>query len=445
MNRTELFGLKEINLKNKIIIGLFVSLLAATSSLYAEDYSRSYSVGLDEIVEEAKTNSRLLESLRKKHKAAEILLDSEKAYFYPKVSLASNIKQHYGDSTANVDLNREGDLSVKVESKIYGDATNEKIEGARNVERAAFYDVKSKENEIYYIVLNALSKIERSRHYIHNANTLRQEMMEYLNSLGNAIKEGVSPASEFKKAELAIAKFDDAMFSEKSNIERYFYELKVATEINFHDSELVGIPFTMLESLSDEASHEFIQQDAIGNNFKVIAKEFNVKVLKYSALSQNEDIKLTAVNESFVDTIADKSSGAPTWKIQGESYIGLRLDMTLFDYQKNRNDEASILQYLAGSDGLEDEKQKIRSQVELLDTNYDATVLKQDNMKEQIELSRNLVESQKNDLWIDRVTHQDLIETLVSHNQSAISLLALDIQADTSIYTYWELKSESIF
>ncbi len=415
------------------------------SNLYAEDYSRNYAVGLDEVVEEAKTNSRLLESLRKKHRAAEILLDSEKAYFYPKVSLASNLKKHYGDKTANADLDKEGDISVKVESKIYGDATNEKIEGARNVERATFYDLKSKENEIYYIVVNALSKIERSRHYIHNANILRQEMMTYLNSLGNAIREGVSPASEFKKAELAIAKFDDAMFAEKSNIERYFYELKVATEIDFQDPELVGIALSRLESLSDDTLHEFIQQDAIGNNFKILAKQYNVKVLKYAALAQNEDVKLTAINETFVDTIKDPSSGAPTWKVHGESYIGLRLDMTLFDYQKNRNDEASFLQYLAGTDGLDDEKQKIRSQVELLDTNYESTVLKQENLKEQMGLSRDLVESQKNDLWIDRVTHQDLIETLVSHNLSAVSLLALDIQADTSIYTYWELKSESIF
>lgn len=434
-----------MNLKIKGMSYLFVILFFSVGTLSANESSHEYSMGLEDVVGEAKISSRILESLRKKHRAAEELLSSEKAYYYPKVSLAGNLKDHYGDDTANPDFDKEGDVSLKVEAKIYGDATNDKIEAAQNVERSAFYDVKSKENEIYYLVLSALSKIERTRRYIQDAKILRVEMMDYLDSLKTAIKEGVSPASDLKKAELSVARFDDVIFAENSNIERYFYELKTATEVEIVNPDNVGIPLLLLNTLSDASSTNFEQDDAILNNVSVLSKEFYVKSLKYGALSQTEDVKLSIVNETYMDVIEDRSSGVLPRKVHGESYIGLRLDVKLFDYQKDRSDTASFLHYLAGSDALEDEKQKIRSEVELLDRNYKSTMSKRQNALEQMKLSRDLAESQKNDLWIDRVTYQDVIETLFSYNQSARSLLQLDLQAYTEIYTYWELKSELIF
>ena len=424
---------------------LLISLLFGLETLSADeykDYNKTYTTGLETVILEAMDNSRTLKATRKKHKATKLSLESERAYYYPKLSLGSDFKQHYGDATP--DPERVGDVSIKVQSKIYGGATNDKIEAAYSTERAAYNDTRNKENEIYYIVLTALSKIERTRLYVHNAEILRKEMMTNLDLLKNEINEGISPASDLKKADLVIARFDDAVFAEESNIERLFYELQVATEVEISLQDEVGIPVSILRRLSDELESSFNVEVAIGNNFDIISKELNLKAVKHQALSQNEYVKLNLINETFVNYL-NEETGLEPGGIKADSYVGMRLDITLFDHQKSKTDEAAYMRYLADRDTLDDEKEKIRSKVKLLQRNYQSLAFKKKNSKKQMELSRKLVESQKNDLWIDRVTHHDLIESLSSYNRSAITSLALDIQVYDTIFGYWELKAEAIF
>jgi len=426
-----------------LLIGVFWSVdTLATDTHDSNGYSQTYMIGLDSILTRAMNSSRELKSAIKKHQATEILLDSEVAYYYPKVSLGGDFKKYYtgdGDSKENV-----SDISLTVKSKIYGDAIHDKVAGASDTERGAYYEIKSKENEIYYTVVSSLSKIERSRLYIHSAAKLREEMLSYLELLRQAIKQGVSPISDLKKADLVIAKFDDDVFTEKSNIERYFYELEMATEIEILSPDDVGISVDELHKLSSKVMDTFEKDKAITNNFKIISKEYNLSSLKHQALSQNENLKLSLINETYFNTV-NNNDGASFGQIKDTSYLGLRLDMVLFDDQRNKRDKASYIQYLAEKDNLNAEKEKIKFEVELLHRNYRSLSSKITNIDTQMNLSRKLIKSQKNDLWIDRVTQQDLIATLSSLNQEGLSLLALDLKVYETIYKYWELKSEAIF
>ena len=428
--------------KNILLFVSFGLLVGATfANAQSNPLFKKYKTGLDDVVSEALHRSKELKSLEYQQNSFKETVDLEKGYFYPKVSVDTEFKHFYGDVLPEPE--NLGEVILNVNSKIYSDAVDDKIKSAEFTEQAGLYTLKGKEEDIYYTVLKALTKIERSRFYVYEMGILRKEILKYIALQKKSTRAGVSPVSDLKESELVLSRFDDVIYGVKSDIERSFNDLKIATGFETKTPDEVGLPVQELLNLTDKKLSDFNSKMILRNNFKIISQEKGVVAAKYAVNAQREKIKVVLVNETHANYLDD--SDLSIGDIKTNSYFGAKLVVDLFDYQKDRSSATAYYEYLAQKETLESDKEKMLSQAVLLEENYKSLSGKRKNLLEQIRLNRSLIQNQKNELLTNRITYLDLVESLQAFNKTFTSLLDLDVQLYDTVYDYWALNSERVF
>lgn len=412
-----------------------------TTTLQAEDVlDKVYPIKFEDVVQESLSVSDEIAALQKELSSSKDLLEGEQAYYFPKVTLATELKRFYGAIDPAPD--KTGELLFNVNAKVYGDKVQQKIDAAEKTYSAGEYALKNETLKLYYTVLKYMTKIERTRFYDYQASLLRMELESFKDKQANATRSGVSTDSNLKEVELIYARFNESVYGVTSAIDSYFKSLSQETGFVVVNPADVGLSYQRLSSLLDKQQALYDAGKIEAANFDFLAQKSTLESARLAAESQRERVKLSIVTENYLNLINETNNdfgGAVN-----KSYLGLRLDVDLFDHQKTKTQNAAFNSYYAQKHRFENTKRQLVAKYESLKTQYENLLAKRTFTLEQIRLSRVLIESQKRELITDKVTYLDIAKILLTFNDAFVSLNNLDIQIYETIYDLMLLQSEEI-
>jgi outer membrane protein TolC len=394
----------------------------------------SYPIGTESIIRDILEDSREIKSLNNTLSSKEDLTEAEKKYFYPKADILVEYNDYYGKLDPVLD--DDAVLTLSLTSKLYSTASKDKISTADNNRLSAFYKLKDKESELYFTVLTQLINIERSRMFLKESDLIREQMNEYISQISNAVYAGISPRSYLRETQLIKFRFDDVVATVESDIDSYFTQLSLSTGYNVVDKDEIGLDDVFVNLLLSEKT-TFEPQAAVSQNLSLLSKYHEVEGLKYSAGTQFEKFKVTAFNDTDIGLKSNDTNESRD--VREESSAGVRFEYKIFDIQRAKTQSASYKIYLSESELLDNEREKILVQVQQLSERYSTTIKKRSSLLEQIELSKRLIETQENEILVDRIEFIDMVKSLSELIQTHVTLLNNDIQLYDTILSYRNL------
>jgi len=394
----------------------------------------SYPIGTESIIRDILEDSREIKSLNNTLSSKEDLTEAEKKYFYPKADILVEYNDYYGKLDPVLD--DDAVLTLSLTSKLYSTASKDKISTADNNRLSAFYKLKDKESELYFTVLTQLINIERSRMFLKESDLIREQMNEYISQISNAVYAGISPRSYLRETQLIKFRFDDVVATVESDIDSYFTQLSLSTGYNVVDKDEIGLDDVFVNLLLSEKT-TFEPQAAVSQNLSLLSKYHEVEGLKYSAGTQFEKFKVTAFNDTDIGLKSNDTNESRD--VREESSAGVRFEYKMFDIQRAKTQSASYKIYLSESELLDNEREKILVPIQQLSERYSTTIKKRSSLLEQIELSKRLIETQENEILVDRIEFIDMVKSLSELIQTHVTLLNNDIQLYDTILSYRSL------
>jgi hypothetical protein len=432
--------------RSALSVVLLIELCLPCCVLAAEPIDdKQYPVTVNTLVEQAERVSNEIKSVKSRLESSGYTLESEKDYYVPRAGIANEHKQLYGKPVLTPNVTNE--VILDVTSKLYGSEVDKKINAAEYGVSSNEYLLDQKKLELYYSVLVFLSKIERTRQYEYEASLLRTETVEYLNKLKRAVDSGIAPYSDLRQSELNLVRYDDAVYGAISAKEKYFDDLERATGLYVSDRDNTGVNYQSLRNLIEGRRFDFSETTVLSNNLELKAKSADVERARLAAESQNERLSLSFISQNVTSTLDGNPATAGdyrAWDSKNKSYVGLRVDYQLYDAQKSKQQSAAMAAYRDEKYALMDRQQKIRNDVLTLKNTLSSLLAKRENMLEQIRLNRELLETQKKEVIIDKVTFLEMSKNYLLFNQSYLSLLTLDTQIYDAIFEYGKLNAEKL-
>jgi len=430
-------GIKKV-MQLKALVGIIAG-MCACGWAYANPMEKRYPVELDHIVEKVLEQSFEIQALKERINAAELTLNVEKGYYMPKATIANESKRLYGKPVLPSETTSDAILNIS--SKLYGSETGKKINAAEMGVLSNGLLLQQKELEFYYKVLNYLAKIERTRYYEYEASLLRREVVQYLERARNAARVGASPSSDMRESELNLARFDDAVLAAVSAKERFFDELKQETGFEVVNRDEVGIPYQVVRDFIEVRSYEFNDSKILANNLEIRSKTAAAEQTRLSAEAQNEKLTMSFISEAQMSAVEDKI-GVQPGEFRNKSYVGLRVDYQLYDFQKSTSQLAALAAYKDEKNTLLDRERKLKAEVLKLKNTLSSLMQKRENLLDQIRLSRELIETQKKEVLLDKVSFSDMSKAFILFNQAYSGLLNLDVQIYDVVFEYAKINAE---
>jgi outer membrane protein TolC len=437
--------------------GLLVSMLVVAISMphaFANDEKvtgitpeiavSKYRVTFQDVFQDALSKSNEYKALKQEVMSSNELLNKENKFYYPTVTVGTELKEFFGSPTPEPE--RIGALQLNLNAKLYGTGVHNRISAAQKNLDSGEYSLKQTELDIYYVVLKYLTKIERTRFYEIESNKLRAELENYYKKQLIASEEGVSSQSNAMEVELNKVRFEEAVFGVVSNVDKYFKELREEIGYRINDDfnqDLTGIDYSTIAKILDQDMMLFDINDMISWNNGLLAELQLIEASKQSAEAQRERFSITLSNENDLTTYGgiDNNLEGNTDK----SFIAVNFEYDLFNEQQASSKRSSIHLYLAEKERYFLKLEKFKAQFESLAFKYKTLKRQREANIAQLTLNRKLIENQKREILIDKITYLDVVESMSAFNNAQISLMNLEMNLYDVIYQMMTMKSDKIF
>jgi outer membrane protein TolC len=410
-----------------IKIGIFLIYV-----LMSKGVNAAYEISSSEIVSEAIKKSKEIKSLQYLLESNKILTEAEKSYFYPKLKLTAEYSNFDGQKVDPI-LEKDSELVLSINSLFYSDVTKDRILAADSKIASTYYQLVNRKSSIYYLVMEQLIKIERNREFLKESSWIKIKLDDYINQLEGAVEAGIYPKSYLRESQIVKVRFQSVVDTAQSNIDRYFNDLGLQTGYKVVDKDKTGVNSANIQIVMNYAP-SFNFEDAVNNNIRIKSRFHEVESLKYLANAQDERLKLSFfsdINSGLIET-----SRNPFLDVRETSVAGIRVEVDVFDDRKYKTKNAFYKNYLAEKEILDDEIEKLSSQIQELKNKFDSSKNKRENLINQIALSESLLEDQENEILIDRIQFIDIIKSLSELIQTRVSQLDNDIAIIESVFGY---------
>ncbi|WP_217492140.1 hypothetical protein [Veronia pacifica] len=398
--------------------------------------------------EQALYSSRGYRAIQKELLSNSELSRKENNYYYPKVLITGEIKENYGEPKK--DPKTTADIKLTLNSKVYGSQTKNRQDAAGNNVLSSDFTLMSKEIEVYFVVLNFLTKIERTRLYERQAGEIGREIDIHYRQQLKASKEGIGTQSDEVDARLKKSRFSQTVFGITSKIDNYFRDLKSETGFMVDGNtkrayNKIGLEYKNILPLLERQPTVLSEEVLVEKNFGVLSNIKSLEATKLSSEAGRERFKIMLTNENAVSLLA----GSPTSGVKsgdtGNSFLSLKFELDVFDQALERDKRSSLHLFEAEREKLFKRIEEMSAESEALVYRYETLVKKRSSINKQIRLSKDLIIKQKKEIAIDKVKSIDIVDSLISLNQSYISLMNIELEQFDIIYRILEMKSERAF
>jgi len=403
-----------------------------------------YAVTFHDILDQALRISHEYKALISENNSSEMLFEKESEYYLPTVYISSDLKEYYGSTAADEDSS--GEVVLNVTSKLWGSSVSDRIDASENNVNSAKMNIKNKELDIYYTVLKYLTKVELTRHFEQESKQTKDELDHFYRKQLNATREGVSTQSDSMEVKLSKSKFDEKVFAVKSKIDQYFRELRIKTGLKIdaeNKKSSVGLDYHKLISKLELEVADFDSYRLVNHNYGLLSSYYVMEAARQMANAQRERFNVSVVNETHLAIYG----GDNAYKSgdMDDSYIGLSFNYDIYNKAVEQDKNSALQLYIAEKERYEEKVDSFLAQLDAKSADYKNTLIQRNKLREQLRINRSLIENQKNEIYTDKITYLDIVESLSSLNQSKIDLLNIELTLYDYLYALMALKSERIY
>ncbi|WP_129122910.1 hypothetical protein [Veronia nyctiphanis] len=358
------------------------------------------------------------------------------------------MKENYGEPIK--DPRTTADVKLTVNSKIYGSQTQNRQDAAGNNVLSSDFTLMSKEMEVYYIVLNFLTKIERTRLYERQAKQIGREIEVHYQQQLRASREGVGTQSDEVDARLKKSRFNQTVFGITSKIDNYFRDLKSETGFMVEGDpnvayKKIGLEYSNILPLLETTPSVLTDEMLVDKNFGILSNIKSLEATKLSSEAGRERFKIMLNNENAVSLLSGSPSSGVNTGDTGNSYVSIKFELDVFDHALESDKRSALYLFEAEREKLFKRVEEMSAESEALTYRFETLVKKRSSINKQIKLSKDLIIKQKKEIVLDKVKSIDIVDSLTSLNQSYISLMNIELEQYDIIYKLLEMKSERAF
>ncbi|EFQ7710149.1 TolC family protein [Salmonella enterica] len=316
---------------------------------------------------------------------------SKTDFFYaPKVKLNNSYKndsasKKYFDNTINVN-------SLLFDSSI----SNRFKEKNARLSEFELSVLMEKEKLAKLVIENAIS-ISQYQALNSRAHTLDDSARQLWQQINNRYINGTASQSDLQQADLLVQRIEGDIRRIEQEIKNFQANIEIGTGLPYPEDSI-----TLNAKIMDEIKNININKEELKNNFEYLQLSYQAEETKQNAEQQNSLLSVSLVGE-------DRRNNHS--RIEDDSYVGVSVDLNIFDFDKVMNKQQKINQYKSTKARMDQKYKEITGQLKLFELQYNSSEVELKNYLMQLETTKKIIESQRQEYNIAKISYYEMLNT----------------------------------
>ncbi|EJM2390653.1 TolC family protein [Salmonella enterica] len=316
---------------------------------------------------------------------------SKTDFFYaPKVKLNNSYKndsasKKYFDNTINVN-------SLLFDSSI----SNRFKEKNARLSEFELSVLMEKEKLAKIVIENAIS-ISQYQALNSRAHTLDDSARQLWQQINNRYINGTASQSDLQQADLLVQRIEGDIRRIEQEIKNFQANIEIGTGLPYPEDSI-----TLNAKIMDEIKNININKEELKNNFEYLQLSYQAEETKQNAEQQNSLLSVSLVGE-------DRRNNHS--RIEDDSYVGVSVDLNIFDFDKVMNKQQKINQYKSTKARMDQKYKELTGQLKLFELQYNSSEVELKNYLMQLETTKKIIESQRQEYNIAKISYYEMLNT----------------------------------
>ncbi|EAZ4077876.1 TolC family protein [Salmonella enterica] len=316
---------------------------------------------------------------------------SKTDFFYaPKVKLNNSYKndsasKKYFDNTINVN-------SLLFDSSI----SNRFKEKNARLSEFELSVLMEKEKLAKIVIENAIS-ISQYQALNSRAHTLDDSARQLWQQINNRYINGTASQSDLQQADLLVQRIEGDIRRIEQEIKNFQANIEIGTGLPYPEDSI-----TLNAKIMDEIKNININKEELKNNFEYLQLSYQAEETKQNAEQQNSLLSVSLVGE-------DRRNNHR--RIEDDSYVGVSVDLNIFDFDKVMNKQQKINQYKSTKARMDQKYKELTGQLKLFELQYNSSEVELKNYLMQLETTKKIIESQRQEYNIAKISYYEMLNT----------------------------------
>ncbi|EGF1845169.1 TolC family protein [Salmonella enterica] len=316
---------------------------------------------------------------------------SKTDFFYaPKVKLNNSYKndsasKKYFDNTINVN-------SLLFDSSI----SNRFKEKNARLSEFELSVLMEKEKLAKLVIENAIS-ISQYQALNSRAHTLDDSARQLWQQINNRYINGTASQSDLQQADLLVQRIEGDIRRIEQEIKNFQTNIEIGTGLPYPEDSI-----TLNAKIMDEIKNININKEELKNNFEYLQLSYQAEETKQNAEQQNSLLSVSLVGE-------DRRNNHS--RIEDDSYVGVSVDLNIFDFDKVMNKQQKINQYKSTKARMDQKYKELTGQLKLFELQYNSSEVELKNYLMQLETTKKIIESQRQEYNIAKISYYEMLNT----------------------------------
>ncbi|EBE1628507.1 TolC family protein, partial [Salmonella enterica] len=316
---------------------------------------------------------------------------SKTDFFYaPKVKLNNSYKndsasKKYFDNTINVN-------SLLFDSSI----SNRFKEKNARLSEFELSVLMEKEKLAKLVIENAIS-ISQYQALNSRAHTLDDSARQLWQQINNRYINGTASQSDLQQADLLVQRIEGDIRRIEQEIKNFQANIEIGTGLPYPEDSI-----TLNAKIMDEIKNININKEELKNNFEYLQLSYQAEETKQNAEQQNSLLSVSLVGE-------DRRNNHS--RIEDDSYVGVSVDLNIFDFDKVMNKQQKINQYKSTKARMDQKYKELTGQLKLFELQYNSSEVELKNYLMQLETTKKIIESQRQEYNIAKISYYEMLNT----------------------------------
>ncbi|EJK2570975.1 TolC family protein [Salmonella enterica] len=316
---------------------------------------------------------------------------SKTDFFYaPKVKLNNSYKndsasKKYFDNTINVN-------SLLFDSSI----SNRFKEKNARLSEFELSVLMEKEKLAKLVIENAIS-ISQYQALNSRAHTLDDSARQLWQQINNRYINGTASQNDLQQADLLVQRIEGDIRRIEQEIKNFQANIEIGTGLPYPEDSI-----TLNAKIMDEIKNININKEELKNNFEYLQLSYQAEETKQNAEQQNSLLSVSLVGE-------DRRNNHS--RIEDDSYVGVSVDLNIFDFDKVMNKQQKINQYKSTKARMDQKYKELTGQLKLFELQYNSSEVELKNYLMQLETTKKIIESQRQEYNIAKISYYEMLNT----------------------------------
>lgn len=311
-------------------------------------------------------------------------------YFLPKVTAESKLRS---DETKGSAV----ESKLGLNSLLFDSSTIDRFKEKNNKINAAKYALVKEKEVLCQTIIENLIGIEYYNRLYGLAKSLEVDANLLYKQIEGRYSAGVAKESDAEQARLLIQKIETEIHSITKEIDLLKSNIELSTGQPFPKNgvELPAKVFQKIDSFKPD-------EDELHHNLDYEILKEQMLAAKNNVAQQNSLFKFSALAEQrYKDNV----------KNENDSYIGVQVNVNLFDYDKKIAEKTSLKNYQILKSKMDFKYKELQNTMKSLVLISNSNVKELNSLKNQSITTKSIIENQKKEYSISQASYYEMLNT----------------------------------